>query len=81
MHSYPRAEKYPDLELIYSQCSGPGALRTAEFVADKLALRPDMRVLDIGIFRGLQTCVDGPAHRWRSARPGWSASPNRWRPP
>ncbi len=56
MHSYPRAEKYPDLELIYSQCSGPGALRTAEFVADKLALRPDMRVLDIGIFRGLQTC-------------------------
>jgi cyclopropane fatty-acyl-phospholipid synthase-like methyltransferase len=25
-------------------------------VADKLALRPDMRVLDIGIFRGVQTC-------------------------
>lgn len=56
MTSFPRAEKYPDLDEIYSQCSGPGGLRTAEFVADKLGLGPDMRLLDIGIYRGLQTC-------------------------
>ncbi len=53
MRSSPRAEKYPDLDEIYSQCSGPGALRTAEFVADKMGLRPEMRVLDIGIYRGV----------------------------
>ena len=56
MHPSPRAEKYTDLDEIYSQCSGPGALRTAEFVADKIGLCPGMRVLDVGIYRGLQTC-------------------------
>ncbi len=56
MNSYPRATKYLDLDSIYSRCSGPGALRTAEFVADKLDLRPDTRLLDIGVFKGEQTC-------------------------
>lgn len=56
MPKYPKAAKYPDLLHIYSQCSGPGALRTTEFIADKLALAEDMIVLDIGIFRGIQTC-------------------------
>lgn len=56
MQASPRAEKYPDLLEVYSQCSGPRALRAAEFVADKLGLRPGMRVLDIGIYRGIQTC-------------------------
>lgn len=56
MRPYPKAAKYTDLDAIYSQCSGPGAFRAAEFVADKLGLAPGMRVLDIGIFRGLQTC-------------------------
>jgi ubiquinone/menaquinone biosynthesis C-methylase UbiE len=56
VRSSPKAEKYPDLQEIYSQCSGPGALRTAEFVADKIGLRPGMRVLDLGIDRGIQTC-------------------------
>ncbi len=56
MTHYPKAAKYPDLVHIYSQCSGPGALRAAEFVADKIALSPAMTVLDIGIFRGIQTC-------------------------
>jgi ubiquinone/menaquinone biosynthesis C-methylase UbiE len=54
--AYPRAGKYPDLLHIYSQCSGPGALRTAEFVADRIGLAPGMTVLDIGVFRGIQTC-------------------------
>ncbi len=44
----PRAEKYADLQDVYSQCSGPGALRTAEFVADKIGLQAGMRVLDAG---------------------------------
>jgi SAM-dependent methyltransferase len=56
MQPSPRAEKYPDLLSIYSQCSGPGALRTAEFIADRLALDANMRVLDVGIYRGIQTC-------------------------
>ena len=56
MNAYPKAEKYSDLDAIYAQCSGPGGLRLAEFIADKLDLRPDMRLLDIGIYRGYQTC-------------------------
>jgi cyclopropane fatty-acyl-phospholipid synthase-like methyltransferase len=56
MQASPKAEKYTDLEHIYSQCSGPGALRMAEYLADKMQLQEGMRVLDIGIFRGIQTC-------------------------
>lgn len=51
-----RASKYTDLVHIYSQCSGPGGLRMAEFLADNIGLQPGMRVLDIGVFRGIQTC-------------------------
>ncbi len=54
--SYPKAEKYPDLNDIYTQTSGPGGLKLVEFIADKLDLKPGMRVLDIGTNRGLQTC-------------------------
>ncbi len=53
---YPRAAKYPDLETVYSECSGPGGLKLAEFIADKLDLKPDARLLDIGTNRGYQTC-------------------------
>lgn len=56
MSAFPRASQYTDLQAIYAQCSGPGGLRLAEYVADKLALAPDMRVLDVGVNRGLQTC-------------------------
>jgi len=56
MRHYPRAQNYPDLDQIYSQCSGPDALRTAEFVADAMGLRSDWRLIDIGMFRGGQTC-------------------------
>ncbi|NND67057.1 MAG: class I SAM-dependent methyltransferase, partial [Halioglobus sp.] len=51
-----KASKYPDLVHIYSQCSGPGGLRMAEFLGDRIGLREGMRVLDVGIFRGIQTC-------------------------
>jgi cyclopropane fatty-acyl-phospholipid synthase-like methyltransferase len=56
MLSYPKAEKYQDLGDIYTQTSGPGGLKLVEFIADKLELKPGMRVLDIGTNRGLQTC-------------------------
>ena len=56
IYAYPKAEKYPDLDAVYAQCSGPGGLRLAEFIADKLDLHPGMRLLDIGIYRGYQTC-------------------------
>ena len=53
---YPRAAKYTDLETVYSECSGPGGLKLAEFIADKLDLKPGSRLLDIGTNRGYQTC-------------------------
>ena len=54
--NYPKAEKYTDLGNIYAQCSGPGGLKLAEFIADKLGLIPSLRLLDIGTNRGIQTC-------------------------
>ncbi len=53
---YPKASKYTNLEEVYTQCSGPGGLRLAEFIANKLDLVPNEFLLDIGINRGYQTC-------------------------
>jgi cyclopropane fatty-acyl-phospholipid synthase-like methyltransferase len=53
---YTKASKYPNLEEVYSQCSGPGGLKLAEFIAEKLMLQSGTRLLDIGTNRGLQTC-------------------------
>ncbi len=54
---YPKAEKYSnDLRVIYTECSGPGGLQLTEFMADKMGLHRDARLLDIGIERGYQTC-------------------------
>ena len=38
---YPRANRYPDLEMIYKQCSGPGGLKLAEFMAEKMDLQAE----------------------------------------
>ncbi len=54
--NYPKAAKYPDLDAVYSQCSGPGGLKLAEFIADKIRLTPGMMLLDIGTNWGYQTC-------------------------
>lgn len=54
--SYPKAKKYPDLDLVYAQCSGPGGLKLAEFLADKLGLIPGVLLLDVGMNRGFQSC-------------------------
>ena len=54
--TYPKASKYADLDQVYSQCSGPGGLRLAEFLADKLAIARGTWLLDVGTNRGYQTC-------------------------
>jgi cyclopropane fatty-acyl-phospholipid synthase-like methyltransferase len=58
MHTttYSRASKYPDLETIYAQCSGPGGLKLAEFMAEKMQLQSNKRLLDVGTNRGYQSC-------------------------
>jgi len=53
---YVKSRKYTDLDLIYSECSGPGGLQLTEFMAEKMRLRAGARVLDIGIEHGFQTC-------------------------
>src|SRR5689334_20771300 len=53
---YRRSINYTDLDLIYSECSGPGGLRLTEFMAEKMKLRAGARLLDIGLERGYQTC-------------------------
>ena len=54
--AYPKASRYTDLAAIYAQCSGPGGLKLAEFLADKTKLGPDRLLLDVGTNRGVQTC-------------------------
>ena len=53
---YPHASRYTDLKKIYEECSGPGGLELAEYMAEKMGLKPDSRLLDIGTYRGYQTC-------------------------
>lgn len=38
--SNQRAQRYPDLETIYKQCSGPGGLKLSEYLADKMGIKP-----------------------------------------
>ena len=53
---YKKASKYTDYDNIYEQCSGPGGLQLAEFMAEKMGLRSGTTVLDVGSNRGIQTC-------------------------
>ena len=54
--TYEKSSKYTDFNTIYAQCSGPGGLKLAEFMADKIGLKPGDRLLDVGANRGYQTC-------------------------
>ena len=51
-----KAEKYTDLKTIYRECSGPGGLRLAAFIAEKMGLEGKGKLIDIGFNRGYQTC-------------------------
>ena len=53
---YKKSSKYTDLKKIYEQCSGPGGLKLAEYLADKMNLEQGKKLLDIGFNRGYQTC-------------------------
>ena len=54
--TYTKSRKYGDFEKIYTECSGPGGLELAEFMAEKMRLEPGKKLLDIGCNRGYQTC-------------------------
>ncbi len=54
--NYVKSLKYKDYDTIYEQCSGPGGLQLAEFMAEKMGLESGGKLLDIGTNRGYQTC-------------------------
>lgn len=54
--NFPKAARYPDLAAIYRECSGPGGLELAEFLAEAINLQPNQVLLDVGFNRGYQTC-------------------------
>lgn len=53
---YQKSAKYTDYPKIYDQCSGPGGLKLAEFMAEKMHLQSEGKLIDIGFNRGYQTC-------------------------
>jgi len=53
---YTKSSKYTDYKKIYEQCSGPGGIKLAEFMAEKMKLISDKKLIDIGFNRGYQTC-------------------------
>jgi ubiquinone/menaquinone biosynthesis C-methylase UbiE len=54
--NYLKSNKYTDYKKIYENCSGPGGLKLAEFMAEKMKLESGKRLIDIGFFKGYQTC-------------------------
>ena len=53
---YPKSKGYTDYDTIYEQCSGPGGLQLAEFMAEKMGVAAGSKLLDVGSNRGYQTC-------------------------
>lgn len=53
---YKKSIKYQDFDKIYEQCSGPGGLKLTEFIAEKMNIKRDRILLDVGANRGYQTC-------------------------
>lgn len=54
--SYKKSNKHTDYDTIYEQCSGPGGLQLAEFIAEKMGISAGGKALDVGSNRGFQTC-------------------------
>lgn len=54
--NYLKSRKYTDLKTIYQECSGPGGLQLAEYIAEKMKIKKDKKLIDIGFNRGFQTC-------------------------
>ncbi len=53
---FVKSKKYDDYDTIYAQCSGPGGLQLAEFLAEKMKLQSGKKLLDVGCNRGYQSC-------------------------
>jgi cyclopropane fatty-acyl-phospholipid synthase-like methyltransferase len=53
---YSKSAAYTDYGTIYAQCSGPGGLQLAEFMAEKMGIEAGKKLLDVGCNRGYQTC-------------------------
>lgn len=53
---FQKSLKYTDYDAIYEQCSGPGGLQLAEFMAEKMRLSEGKKLLDVGANWGYQTC-------------------------
>ncbi len=51
-----KAAKYTDYYKDHNNSGGPGGLELAEFLAEKMSIQPDRKLIDIGFFRGYQTC-------------------------
>ena len=54
--NYQKSSKYADMEKIYEQCSGPGGLKLTEYMMEKMGVKSGKRLVDIGVYRGYQTC-------------------------
>lgn len=55
-YNYTKSNKYTDLYEVYRNCSGPGGLKLAEFLADKMGVKQGDKLLDVGTNSGYQTC-------------------------
>lgn len=53
---YQKSSKYTDLKTIYQECSGPGGLQLAEYMAERMKIAKEKKLIDIGFNRGYQTC-------------------------
>jgi len=54
--NYRKSQKYTDYYKIYEQCAGPGGLKLAEHLAEMMSLKSGKKLIDIGFFKGYQTC-------------------------
>lgn len=41
--NYKKANKYTDMKTIYQECSGPGGLQLAEYMAEKMKIEKDKK--------------------------------------
>ena len=60
---FPRTEKY-DKEFIRSNMMGPNSMKILEELLDKIPLRSNMRVLDLGCGNGLTSIFLAKEYRF-----------------
>ncbi len=53
---YEKAQKYTDYHKNHNNSGGPGGLSLAELLAEKMSIQEGKKLIDIGFFRGYQTC-------------------------